>query len=122
MDSFGAHWTDAARAAAEVLNLELLLVPAGLPAALNMLTILRMLLFMPQLGRSATGLTGELQPLDTDVNGPVRQQSRKLWKEDRLNDPNLVPRFKDGLRHLVSCLRKVKPETIRHAFERLVSI
>lgn len=59
-----------------------------------------------------TGQTGKLQPLDVGINGPLKSCARRLWKEDRLSDPDKIQKMDDGVRHLSIAVNKIINENI----------
>jgi len=52
-------------------------------------------------------LTWKYQPLDVGINGILKSSARKLWKEERLSNPNNIPKLSDGVRHMASAINKV---------------
>ena len=67
-------------------------------------------------------LTWKYQPLDVGINGILKASARKLWKEERLSNPNNIPNLCDGVRHMTSAIKNVINEgVIRKSFYKALT-
>jgi hypothetical protein len=64
-------------------------------------------------------LTYKYQPLDVGINGPLKSAARKLWKEERISDPEKTPKLSDAVRHIASAIKNIINDTIvKKSFRR----
>ncbi len=68
------------------------------------------LLYIPK------GYTYKYQPLDVSINGIIKQKSKAIWRTEKIKNPNLKITNADGIKHFLTALNEIKPETIKNSF------
>ena len=92
LDKYPAHKSDFITEIAKKLNINLVYVPVG--------------------------KTSELQPLDISINGILKEKAKKLWKQDRINNPNKDITVKDGIKHFIKVKKDIKRKVIINSFKK----
>ena len=70
------------------------------------------LLYIPK------GKTSVFQPLDVSINGILKEKAKKLWKQERITNPNKVITVSDGVKHFITVKNEIKKETIVNSFKK----
>ena len=90
LDKYPVHTTDNVKGYAESKNISLIYVP--------------------------TGRTGQNQPLDVGVNGPLKMAVQKIEKHEYINDPFYKPNINDSIGYLLESINNFKRENIINSF------
>lgn len=64
------------------------------------------------------GMTSKLQPLDISINGILKERAKKLWKQERIKNPNKLITASDGIKHVITVINEIKKETIINSFKK----
>ena len=62
------------------------------------------------------GYTYKFQPLDVSINGIIKQKSKKIWRLEKIKNPELKITNADGIKHLLTSIKEIKKETIINSF------
>jgi len=96
LDSFGAHFTELVKDKAEQLNIELIKIPES--------------------------QTATLQPLDINVNGPMKRISDSIWSEQKQLIPELSDSYSAAVKRTKIAFEKIDRKTIINCFKSICPI
>lgn len=92
LDQFKVHTDEFVLKEATKLNIKLIFVPIG--------------------------KTSILQPLDVSINGILKEKAKRLWKQERINNPEKSVTVSDGIKHFLSVANEIKKNVIIKAFKK----
>jgi len=96
LDKYSVHTSPTIKNTAIKLNINLIYVPAG--------------------------STSTNQPLDVNINGPIKSISKKIIKEIYMSDPFATPTISDSVKTLIKSVQNVKESTIINSFAKACDI
>ena len=90
LDRYGSHFTPAVLELAELLRIQIILVPAG--------------------------QTATLQPLDVGINGPMLKLRQKIWRDKKQYNPAASDSWQAAVERAQLSYDGVKASTISQSF------
>lgn len=70
------------------------------------------LIFIPK------GKTSIFQPLDVSINGILKEKAKKMWKKEKITNPDKIIKVSDGVKHFLTVKDEITKKMIRHAFDK----
>jgi hypothetical protein len=92
LDRYSVHTIESVKEYAKNMNIQLIYVPAG--------------------------KTSENQPLDVNINGPIKSIGRQIIKELYLMDPFMKPKLKDAVNSLIEAQKRISADNIIKSFKK----
>ena len=92
LDRYSVHTLESVKEYAKTINIQLIYVP--------------------------TGRTSQNQPLDVNINGPIKSIGRQIIKELYLMDPFMKPQLKDAVTSLIEAQKRITVDNVIKSFKR----